>query len=399
MKIAGIIAEYNPFHSGHAYHIRKTREITRCDYVIICMGGSFTQRGEPARIDKAARVQAALRCGADAVFELPALFAVRTADAFARGGAGVLGGMGCDVLSFGCETEDMHLLHRIADLRDLEPADFSAQVRSNLSAGMSHARAWGEAAAETLNLSPDALNAPNMILAIEYIRAIRAGGYAMQPCAILRQGDYHSDDASKGYASAGAIRKMMETDVTAAAMHVPEGARDAIYASPDMHPMDDLLLYALRGMPDSEIAALIDVDEGLEMRIKRCADACASRSALIEAVKCKRYTYARLSRLCAHALLHMTKSLANRHPRPEYARLLGMRRDAAPLMKDLKARAAQLQKPHPERAISIVSDAQALRGNEIFDLECRATDLRALLQSDPEKRRAGQEYTQKFILE
>ena len=238
-----------------------------------------------------------------------------------------------------------------------------------------------------------------MILAIEYIRAIRAGGYAMQPCAILRQGDYHSDDASKGYASASAIRKMMETDVTAAAMHVPEGARDAIYASPDMHPMDDLLLYALRGMPDSEIAALIDVDEGLEMRIKRCADACASRSALIEAVKCKRYTYARLSRLCAHALLHMTKSLANRHARPEYARLLGMRRDAAPLMKELKARAAQLQKAYPDRAISIVSDAQALRGNEIFDLECRATDLRALLQSDPERRRAGQEYTQKFILE
>ena len=399
MKIAGIIAEYNPFHLGHAYHIRKTREITGCDYVIICMGGSFTQRGEPARIDKAARVRAALRCGADAVFELPALFAVRTADAFARGGVGVLGGIGCDALSFGCETENMRILRRIADLRDYEPADFSALVRSNLCAGMSHARAWGEAAAEKLHIAPDALNAPNMILAAEYIRAIRAGKYAMQPCAILRQGDYRSDNVSSGYASASAIRKMMETDPNAAATHVPEGARDAIYTAPAIHPMDDLLLYALRGMRDTEIAALIDVDEGLEMRVKRCADACASRSALIEAVKCKRYTYARLSRLCAHALLHMTKSLANRHPHPEYARLLGLRRDAAPLMKELKARGARLQDTHPERAVSIVSDAQSLRGNEIFDLECRATDLRALLQSDPEKRRTGQEYTQKFILE
>ncbi len=387
MKIAGIIAEYNPFHSGHEYHIRRTRKITNCDCVVICMGGSFTQRGEPARIDKFARAQAALRCGADAVFELPALYAVRTADAFARGGVGVLGGIGCDALSFGCETDDMDLLARVADLRMNEPKELSAQVRANLASGMSHARAWGEAASDMLKIDPEALNAPNTILGVEYIRAIREGAYTIRPCAVLRSGDYRSTDAVGGYASAGAIRKMMDADIHTAAAHVPEGAREAILNAGDMHPMDDILLHALRGMRDVDIAALIDVDEGLERRVKRLSSSAATRDVLIDAIKCKRYTYARLSRLCAHAVLGMTKALAERHPNVEYARLLGMRRDAAPLMKELKRRSA----------IPIISGAQEMRENEIFQLECRATDLRSLLMNDPAARCAGREFTQKFI--
>lgn len=388
MRIAGIIAEYNPFHSGHEYHIRRTREMTDCDYIVVCMGGSFTQRGEPARADKFARVTSALRCGADAVFELPALFAVRTADRFARGGVDVLGGIGCDILSFGCETADAALIGRVAELRMREPAELTERLRAKLDAGMSHARAWGEAAAELLKIDAEALNAPNMILAVEYIRAIREGGYAMQPCVVPRIGDYRDDGAKTGFASAGAIRRMMDGDIAAAARQVPEGARDAVLGAGKMHPMDDILLHTLRGMRESDVAALIDVDEGLERRVKRCADTAATREALIDAIKCKRYTYARLSRLCAHAVLGMTGALAARHPRPEYARLLGMRQDAAPLMKELKRRSA----------LPVLSGARELRGSEIFDLECRATDLRALLTDDPAKRRAGQELTQKFIL-
>ena len=100
MKIAGIIAEYNPFHSGHAWHIEQTRR-AGYDAVVVCMGGHFTQRGEPAILSRWDRARMALACGADAVFELPALFAVRTADAFARGGVAILDGLGADALSFG----------------------------------------------------------------------------------------------------------------------------------------------------------------------------------------------------------------------------------------------------------------------------------------------------------
>ena len=112
MIIAGVIAEYNPFHNGHLHHLRETRRKSGCDSLIVCLGGNFTQRGEPAMLSKWTRARMALLCGADAVFELPAPFAVRTADFVARGGVGVLAGLHCDVLSFGCETEDVNCFKR-----------------------------------------------------------------------------------------------------------------------------------------------------------------------------------------------------------------------------------------------------------------------------------------------
>ena len=262
MTIAGIIAEYNPFHNGHAWHVAETRRRTGCDYIVVCMAGHFTQRGEPARWSKWARARMALACGVDAVFELPALFAVRTADAFARGGAGVLGGLGCDVLSFGSETEDMALLKRLADLRSVEPQALADAIRANLDAGMSHAKARGEAVTAQLGVEPEAVNRPNLILAAEYLRAIGEGGYALRPVAIGRRGDYH-DDAVGAFASAGAIRAALDRGESAAAR-----AAMPVWMEPDaLHPMDDLLLHALRGMGLERLAQLPDVSEGLEHRL------------------------------------------------------------------------------------------------------------------------------------
>ena len=383
MKIAGIIAEYNPFHNGHAHHILSTREKTGCDYVVVCMSGSFTQRGEAACMDKWTRAHIALECGADAVFDLPALFAVRTADAFARGGVEILGGLGCDFLSFGSELADPELLQKLASLRENEPPELSAAIRRKLDAGMAHARARGEALAELLGLEPAVLNSPNMILAAEYIRAIHT---PMQPVAVPRIGGYH-DPALGQFASASAIREAVQRGETeSAAACVPPACREALTCI-SMHPMDDLLLHRLRSMPESAIAALPDVNEGLEKRVLRCAREASSREELLSMLKCKRYTHARLSRLCAHALLDMTQDLLDRHPLPDYARLLGMRADAQPLLAELKKRSG----------LPIISDGSKLAGNEIFDLECRATDLRALLCNRPEERRAGQEFTRKFV--
>ncbi|MBR1821287.1 MAG: nucleotidyltransferase family protein, partial [Clostridia bacterium] len=235
MTIAGIIAEYNPFHGGHAWHVAQTRRLTGCDYVIVCMGGHFTQRGEPALWSKWARARMALACGADAVFELPALFNLRTADAFARGGVDILGGLGCDALSFGSETEDLSLLRSLAALRADEPEEISDRVREKLNAGMAHARARGEAVAEALNVPAEALNRPNTILAAEYIRAIEGGGYDMRPVAVPRIGDYH-DSALGDFASASAIRAAIgRGDVEAALASIPDAARP--HAAPDaLHP-------------------------------------------------------------------------------------------------------------------------------------------------------------------
>ena len=216
MKIAGIVAEYNPFHKGHAWHVQKTRQVTGCDYIVACMAGHFTQRGEPTPWSKWARARMALACGVDAVFELPVLFAVRTADAFARGGVAILGGLGCDALSFGSEAE-IDLLRGMADLRKHEPEQLSERVRQNLEAGMSHARARGEAVAEALGVAFGDVNRPNAILAAEYIRAIDEQGFDMRPVAVKRVGDYHGGDLD-GFASASAIREALNRGETDAAL-------------------------------------------------------------------------------------------------------------------------------------------------------------------------------------
>ena len=386
MRIAGIIAEYNPFHNGHAWHIARTRA-AGYDCVIVCMGGHFTQRGEAAILSKWDRACMALACGADAVFELPALFNVRTADAFARGGVGILAGLGADALSFGSEITDLALLTKLASLRDSEPMAVSGAMARNLDAGMSHARAWGEAVGAYLGVPPEVLNHPNAVLAVEYMRALTGGGARMTPLAIPRQGSYH--DAALGvFASATAIRVAFARGDVAGAMAAIPGAAWP-WAMPDaLHPMDDMLLYRLRGMSTGALAALPDVGEGLEHRLYRLCREASGREALLDALKCKRYTRARLSRMLTHALLGIDRAALEAVPHPAYARLIGIRRDAGPLLAELKARAA----------MPIVSRAAALRGDACFEWECRATDTWSLLHDAPQLRAAGREYTERFVV-
>ncbi len=389
MKIAGIICEYNPFHAGHAFHIAQTRKLTGCDYVVACMAGSFVQRGEAACLSKWARAEMALRCGADAVFELPTLYALRTADVFAMGGVAILDGIGADILSFGSECTDFHLLQTMAALRENEPECISRAIQCGLAEGKSHARARGEAIAEYLNIAPEAVNQPNWILACEYLHAISVLNAQIQPVMIRRTNDYHAKTVDERFASATAIRQMLrENDIEQAQKYIPEAAHPLLKEWKGMHHPNDLLLYKLRSMTAEEIAALADASEGIENRVKRSAGEAFDYESLLESLKCKRYTRARLSRLCAHAMLNLTKALADRHPVPEYARLIGMRSDARDLMHTLKHRTK----------IPIVANASEIADSEVFSLECRATDLRALCMNDSAQRLQGAERTAKFVI-
>lgn len=388
MKIAGIIAEYNPFHNGHALHIEKTRRATGCDGIVVCMGGHFTQRGEPTVLSKWDRARMALACGADAVFELPTLFAVRTADAFARGGVAILDGLGADALSFGSEIADMELLSAMAALRESEPESVSARVREKLREGKSHARARGEAMGEYLRVPAEAINRPNAVLAAEYLRAIDALGARLRPVVIRREGDYHGAELGE-LASATAIRQAFARGERGEALRaIPEAARP--WAVPDaMHPMDDVLLYRLRQMDLAELSALPDAGEGIEHRVYRLCRACATREALLDALKCKRYTRARLSRLLAHAALGVDRALVRAVPLPGYARLIGARAGAEPVLKELSRRAK----------LSVVTRGAALRGDPCFELERRATDLWSLLHDEPALRTSDRELTERFVRE
>lgn len=384
MRIAGIIAEYNPFHNGHRWHIAETRRLTGCDYVVVCMDGHFTQRGEAAIQSKWDRARAALLCGADAVFELPALFAVRPADTFARGGVGVLSGLGIDVLCFGSELADLDLIEKLADIHKKEPTSVSDDIQRALAAGKTYARARGEAVSRYLNVPADALNSPNLTLAAEYVRAIQDGGFSMECLPVQRRGGYH-DEALGEFASAAAIRRAFDQGGLEEAINaIPEAVR----IPPDrLHAMDDLLMQRLWKMSIEDMAALPDVSEGLEHRLFKACRTVGTREALLNALKCKRYTRARLSRMLTHAALGVTRAFAEAYPAPTYARLMGIRREAKPLLKALKARAT----------LPIISNPSRLRDDPVFQLECRATDFWALLHDDTVYRRPGREFTEKFI--
>lgn len=386
MKIAGIIAEYNPFHNGHAWHVAQTRQMTGCDYVVACMDGHFTQRGEPALYSRWNRARMALSCGVDAVFELPTLYAVRPADAFARGGVEILGRLGADVLSFGCEVNETEILQTLVDTHNKEPGSVSICVQQGLSMGKSYPRAWGEAVSQHLNLPVEILNQPNLILAVEYMRAVENLGLPMEILPVRRRGNYH-DEALGPYASASAIRAaVMRGEGAAIDECLPEPAR--VYGeAEELHDMDDLLMYRLRSMSVQAMTHLPDASEGLGQRLYKLCRRTGTRQALIEAMKCKRYTHARLSRLLTHALLGIDEAMLAAYPAPGYARLIGFRRGAEPLIRELKARSK----------IPIYASPDALRDDPVFQMECRATDLWALLHDRPALRLPGRELTEKFI--
>ena len=381
MKLAAIICEYNPFHRGHALQLAETRK-SGYDGIVCIMDGHLTQRGRFAALSKWDRAKASLLCGADAVVELPALLACRSADAFARAGVAIARALGAEALSFGCETDDLSLLRRAAAFQ--EDAVFRAHLEARLARGVSFPRARGAALAACLKLSPEqaeALSRPNAILAMEYLRALAAPG-SPAPLVVLRRGEYHSPELGP-YASASALRAAALRGDQAGESALPDKARFQWPLLSARREIDDLFLWALRSGPDF-LATLPEISEGLENRVSAAARAAASAEEALEQAKCRRYTRARLDRLAAHALTGLTAELTRAHPAPEYLRLLG-------------AGNSQVLREIARRATLPMLDAARLRENAVFRFECHVTDLWALTRTLPRERQAGQEFTRPFV--
>lgn len=382
MRAVGVICEYNPFHNGHAYHLKKARELSSADYVICVMSGSVTQRGTFARHDKWTRAQMALQGGADLVLELPVRFAVSSAQEFASGGVGLLDRLGVvSHLSFGCEGEALPLLSAAQEALRSETPEFTAALREGLDQGMSYPRARAQAAAKTCSVEgiETALSLPNAALALEYLAALPEG---IAPIPVLREGSGYHDASLSALPSATAVRRALTEDRLDAAKDAvpcPE-LLAASEARGDVHEegaLSQALLYCLRTMPDEQLSQIAGMDEGLHHRFIAAAHRCTSRRRLIEAVKTKRYTWARLSRLCSCALLGITRDFAGQNSVPTYARILGLRRDAAPLLREIKQRssiplitkAADYDKNDPLYALD-------LRAQDLWSLGCTAKELR-----------------------
>lgn len=314
MKIGAIIAEYNPFHNGHAYQMQDFRDSQSLDYVIVVMSGNFVQRGEPAICDKRQRAMWALQAGADMVLELPVYYAASNAMAFARGAVGTLANI-ADVLGFGCETDNKEVLFKAASIDTGKLCDTQS--------GKSHPRAVYEAILSKYDKDiADVFANPNATLAMEYIRAINSICPHMQVHITKRRGTGHNEkNISGNFASASVLREKIFDG-----QNIENFVPSFVNTSDIMYPntLDKFILYKLRSIPPCDFEQIADVAEGLHNLIQNTAFKCTCYSELLRTVKTKRYTLARLKRICIAATLGITQQMI--YTPPQYIHVLGVRK-------------------------------------------------------------------------
>ena len=334
MRILGVVAEYDPFHNGHARHLALARAQVRPQETIVALSPCLKQRGTLAMFSPPDRARWALEAGADAVFALPVLWTVRDAEHYALGAVSMLASLGATHLAFGAETDDLPLLRKTAALLESPPERFTASLKSALSAGTGYPAALSSAVSEVMSEAAGLLDRPNNTLAVCYLRAILRLGFSLEPVLIRREGAYHAETLRPDQPSASALRAALLRGSYAAALEaVPSSAAALIRrrfldgAIPDESIADALLLSRLRSMTPAEYAALPDLSEGMENALRTAAASARSRKELLAALSGKRYPASRISRLCAYALLCVTRESLDSLPLPEHALLLGLRRN------------------------------------------------------------------------
>ena len=388
MKIAGIIAEYNPFHQGHRYQLDVLKRQYRPDYVIVAMSGDFVQRGTCALLNKYARARMALLQGADLILELPTCFATSSAELFARGGVLLFAATGLtDYLCFGAESRDLNRLKELADLLIEEPDWYRNRFKDGLKQGLS----FPAARAKALPEYEDLLEFPNNILALEYLKAMKEIAPGMEPVLIQRKGSgYHDMELTGPFVSASAIRGQLQASAGATGEKLPVSActtdeklpaSEAFLRGGDTQCTSAVLPEALQNALPAESFRILeayqkeaaflwendfslllhhallretaesllryeDMTEALANRILRQRENFLSWSQFCEACDSRDMTYARISRALTHLLLGIGKDDLDSYRRLSgtasglpYLRILGFRGSAAPLLTELKKRA------------------------------------------------------------
>ena len=371
MKTAGIIAEYNPFHTGHEYQIQYVREKFGADYVIVAMSGDFVQRGTPALFSKYTRAKMALLGGADLVLELPVSVSTASAELFARGGVQLLDGLGVvDILCFGSECGETPVLMELAQVLCEEPVAFKEALRFHLKEGHSFPKARSLALSSFLPDFTDIagiLDSPNNILGIEYCKSVIKEKSTITPVAIKRQGNaYHQTVLSENsFPSASAIRKAASEACDSSSdifentiqKFIPLSCQDVFrqaFLQKESLAENDLdLLYRYRLLMENEesLCSYLDLSQSLTRRILACRDQYTTFSQFTALLKTREVTLTRIQR----ALLHMLLQIRQVPDHIPYARILGFRKDSVPLL-------AQIKKEGTIPLLTKLSDAPSVLG-------------------------------------
>lgn len=349
MKTIGIIAEYNPFHNGHAYQIKRAKELSGADYAIIVMSGNFTQRGIPAIIDKYERTKNALANGADLVLELPTVYATASAEIFAYGAVMLLHSLGTDAISFGCESDDLPLLTSLSENCLEETISYKNVLNQGLKAGMTFPASRINALSSCYNLTSEELSLlsmPNTILGLEYMKAIRRLNSTMKVIPVKREGSGYLDNElpADSFASADAIRQNLNTGSLSFSHFVPKDTFAILKRASKDHALlfqDDfstLLFYKLLNTDASNLTGYSDVSDSLAQKIRNNLYHFTSISDFSENhLKSKDITMARIHRALLHILLDISKQdvkMAMELDKPCYCHVLGFREEVKELFKE-----------------------------------------------------------------
>lgn len=371
MKIAGIIAEYNPFHTGHAYHIQKTRELTGADYIVVVLSGDFVQRGAPALCSKHLRTRMALLGGADLVFELPSTHSCESAEFFAQNAVRLLDALGCvDVLSFGSESGTIEPFLKLGSFLSVETPEYRNLLKEYLKKGESFPKARSLTLQELLsNTDADTgtfLQTPNNILGVEYCKALCRQNSPIQPLTVKREGNgYHDDSLNEEFPSASAIRalwksancKMSDTAVSSCFPPAISELLSQTFTFPQFLDEEDFspyLRWLLFSSDKAQLTSYQDVTPDFVQRLFHTRGSYESWGQYAALLKTRELTYSRICRMLMHCLLQISHV-----PVLSYARLLGFRRQAAPVLSEFKKHSSIPVITKAADAASLLSDETA----------------------------------------
>ncbi len=384
MKVAAIIAEYNPLHNGHEFQIKRAKQLTGADYIIVVMSGNFTQRGVPAVIDKYERTRMALNAGADLVIELPLYYSCSSAEYFASGAINLLNSLNIvDYLVFGSECGDIKILTDIADVLIYRKEEISAEIHSLVKEGISYPIARVRAVEKAIPNSyehVEAMNYPNNILGFEYIRALKQFNSKIIPVTNLRIGSgYHDRMMDTPICSALAIRSSLEEthDLERIRSQVPFHVYKILEDNygktfPVLNSdISSILKYKLLLDEPGGYEDYVDISSDFSNKILKNLGKYESYSQFCDLLKSKDITYVRVARNLLHILLNIKKDSMAKFKQEGYvfyARMLGFKKSSGDLLSNLKS----------EATIPIISKlADARNQLSPIGMEMLETDIQA----------------------
>lgn len=358
MNISAIIAEYNPLHNGHVYHIEETRKLTKADGIICVMSGNFVQRGEPAIIDKWLRTKLALLNGVDLVIELPAVYSISSAEFFSYGAVSLLNSLNIvDSLCFGSEIGNVNLLYNIAGIIGREPDQYTDILKKDIAAGIPFHKARSNALCQFIesnykelyldNNVEQIIKSSNNILAIEYCKSLIKLNSKITPYTVKRQGDsYNEENLNSTFSSATAIREHIKDKNTIELLEkfLPQSSYNMLmnlsknnYDFPFKNKMLQFLKYKCT-TNKNYLENIPDANEGLSNKIYKAVQEAKDYDELINNIKSKRYSYTRISRiLCQYFIgFENYNTEALRKQSCPYAKILGFNETGIKILREIK---------------------------------------------------------------